>query len=137
MSNARQTSRGYGGIDLSKEAREQGAGGRGKDSRRSLYSAPVQASWKDGASYPCSASLHAEGKGLLPLLESPLPLCLFGDPRSIDSRGIPQPDNLKIKQEREKLLALATELHDSGACASVVSSRSPALVNESNREGNS
>ena len=56
----------------SKEARVQSCWG--KDSRRSLYSAPVQASWKDGASYPCSASLHAEDQGLLPLLPAPCTL---------------------------------------------------------------
>src|SRR5579883_976438 len=49
-------------------SREQG--GRLK---QSLYSAEVRAPWKGEASYPCSGSLHAEEKGLLPQLRAPFP----------------------------------------------------------------
>jgi hypothetical protein len=55
--------------------RGRGAGSseQGGRLRQSLYSASRKAPWKGGASYPCSASLHAEEKGLLPLPPAPFP----------------------------------------------------------------
>jgi hypothetical protein len=56
----------YVEIDSQKRqgSREQGAGGGGEALDVPWYSAPAKRTKKDGASYPCSASLHFVGVGL-------------------------------------------------------------------------
>ncbi len=55
--------------------RGRGAGSseQGGRLRQSLYFASRKAPWKGEASYPCSASLHAEEKGLLQEQRAPFP----------------------------------------------------------------
>ncbi len=58
------------------QLRSKEAGDQGGETGTKLVPRPSHAPWKGGASYPCSATLVAERKGLLP---APCPSASSGD----------------------------------------------------------